>query len=174
MQGFCQLNASFATSFKNVCELTLITWLRLKHRWTYSLKNQNITEYFDSNSNSTWSGGCHPHPSIITLMSKKLLFQPYLYLTTKDQNMTINTPLSSNQIDCYNGSEYCNGNKSSHVASSGNNWETANCSISLNRNVVQVTFTGSLLATKAILEEMRMSSTFCWLYNKENQVKNQV
>ena len=111
MQVFCQLNASFATSFKNVCELTLITWLRLKHRWTYSLKNQNITEYFDSNANSIWSGGCHPHPSIITLMSKKLLFQPYLYLTTKDQNMTINTPLSSNQIDCYNGSEYCNGNK---------------------------------------------------------------
>ena len=115
MQGFCQLNTSFATSFKNVCALTLITWLRLKHRLTYSLKNQNITEYFDSNAHSTQSGGRHLHPSTITLMSKKLLFQPHLYLTTKDQNMTISTPESSNQIDCFNDYEYCNIVRCSHA-----------------------------------------------------------
>ena len=53
----------------------------------------------------------------ITRLSQQLPFHPHFYLGSRQQqNITTNTPQSSNQINLYNDSEYCCGDKALEFA----------------------------------------------------------
>ena len=61
---------------------------------------------------------------------------------------------------------------SSHILRLGNNSQTDNCSTSLNRNMVLVTFAGCFFEIKAIFGKMCMPSIFCLLYNRKMIIQN--
>ena len=78
-----------------------------KHLWVKQIKRVNDEEqllrifrslYFEikcsnSNVNSPVSDVCHPHPKLITRLSKKLPFHSHFYLTSRQQqNITANAP----------------------------------------------------------------------------------